>query len=235
MSNIELKVDIVNKDKNIVNSFYGLKHDNRNIVVQSNMNHITGANKPEFDNVQDRLEYLLYRCLNYSSKFVTEDELTGNKYPEDSILLYRLRGSDCYSQYFYSGTVQYTEDSKPLLIYLEIMLWNRYNIIPSEFHNLKNKKIKIRRSNGNIEEAELIESSIRLSKTKDRFVIRIFMDNDLTKHILISEIIELNPGINLQIMIPNVEGYPDWIQNEYNNWKDMICNKKEEDNLLKIE
>ena len=241
MTEPSVRVDIPDKETNLVNSFYGVKHNDKNIIVGSCINSITNGNDGnEFDSVQERLEHVLYRCLNFSSKFVGVDELTGVKYNADDIYSdeypiysYRLRGADGYSQNFFSGSVNYDIKNKYMLFYLEVMLWNQYNIIPSEFHNFNDKTIKIRRSSGNIEEAYIKDSPIRLSRTLDRLVIRVLLENnELTKHVLISDIIELNPDLYLEIVIPNIDELaPEWVKLEYESWKQMISNKKDENNL----
>lgn len=243
MTEPSVRADIPDKEHNLVNSFYGVKHNDKNIIVGSCINSITNGNDGnEFDSVQERLEHVLYRCLNFSSKYVGMDELSGEKYIEDDdgdypIYSYRLRGVDAYSQTFFSGSVSYHLKNTHMLFYLELMLWNQHNIIPSEFHNLNDKTIKIQRSSGNIEKAYINDSSIRLSRTLDKLVIRVLMENnELTKHVLISDIIELNPELYISIVIPNIDELaPDWVKLEYESWKQMINNKKDEINILKIE
>ena len=91
-----------------------------------------------------------------------------------------MRGSNAISEHFCSGSVQYHNKNRHILLWLEIMLWEEYKIIFN--HNLKNKSVKIKRSNGDINIASIRNGCIRWSKSTNQFIIKVyFIDTNLTK------------------------------------------------------
>ena len=215
MSDFSMRIDIPDKDKHIVNSSVAVVHSDSTIIVDSPMS----SAAPEFNSHKERLSNLLYRCIHYTSKYMGIDEITGMVHSEDNLYLYRLRGTNAITDHHCGGNIQYHPSSKDMLLWLEIMLWNRYNIIPS--HNLLNETIKIKRKSGDIEDANIRNSPIRLSSTKNKYIIRVFLGNgDLVKHITLEDVYNLNPELDLFITIPNIDnlGFPDWIIEEYTQW-----------------
>ena len=225
---LHVRVDMPQKDQNLIHSSVGVITDNKKIIVDSPMN----GNVEEYESEQDRLESLLYRCLNFTSKFCGVDELSGEKYPYDSngtdgqIFLYRLNGVKGISDHHCAGSIQYHKKNEHKLFWLEIMLWNRYNIIPN--HSLINTKVKIKRTSGLIEDGEINGTyPIRLSKSKQQYVIKILLENgDKVRHFDIHEILELNPGLELSVIAPSIDNMeiPSWVKYEYDEWISNINN-----------
>lgn len=197
-----LRLDVVNKETNLIESSIGMIKNGKKTIIDCPLN----GKDIITETIQERLESVLYRCLNFTSKFIGVDELTGDKYPENekNIYLYKLRGSNAISEHFCSGSVQYHKKNTHMLLWLEIMLWDDYRIIFE--HNLKNKSVKIKRSNGDINDACIRNGCIRWSKTTNKFIIKVYFieknlkkqQDNLAKIANINSLIEQNES-NLEV------------------------------------
>jgi len=237
---VKIRLDVPDTNQKIIRSCVGIKQGDKQFIVDSPIN---GNAFPEYETDQERLESLLVQIMNYTSKLISVDELTGKAYYEtdekpSQLYMYRLRGTDAINRHHCAGSVNYHEDSKHMLLWLELMMWNQHKIIPSEYHNLKDINVTIERSNGDIEEGYIKDSPIRWSNTSQEFSIAVLLEGDLEKSIIFSKLIELNPELELLVSIPSIEGkdLPEWVIGEYKSWIEKINNYlKWDDNMLKIE
>ena len=89
MDSYFIRVDKPNIDKKIIDSSIGVKHGDKHMIIDCPLS----TNKPpEFESIEDRLEHLLFRIFNYTSKYVAVDELTGEAFHESELYTSYLRG-----------------------------------------------------------------------------------------------------------------------------------------------
>jgi len=223
---VQIRLDVPDSDNNIVMSCIGVKKGDKQMIIDSPMNR---SGVKEYNSIQERLECLLVKIMNYTSKLVGVDELSGKLYRgtseyDNDIHTYRLRGTDGVNRHHCAGNVNYHPDNEHMLFWLELMMWNSYKIIPSDYHNLNNINVKVLRSSGNIDVGYIKDSPIRWSNTYKEFGILVLLDGDLEKTILLSKFRKLNPDIELSIDIPSIGGMdiPDWVICEYTSWIEKI-------------
>ena len=215
------RIDAINDGTNIVHSWKGEKIKSngvdKNVVIKS----FLSGEVPEPTDLKERLEILLVRCFSFTSKLCNYDELTGtHDYGEDMCCTV-LTGSDAISDHHCAGSIQYNKSSVEYLNYLEIMLWNKYNVIVN--HTLKNMEINILRSSGIKQKGYIGDRSIRWSKTQNEFIIKVSIENNtFEKHIDLGKVLELNPEVKIQVKLPIINNLPDWVNEEYLEWKKFI-------------
>ena len=237
---VQIRLDVPDSNKKIVRSCVGVKQGDKQFIVDSPMN---GNAFQEYETDKERLECLLVRIMNYTSKLISVDELTGNVYhgiddDEPELYIYRLRGTDAINRHHCAGSVNYHRSSEHMLYWLELMMWNKHKIIPCDFHSLKDIYVKIERSNGNMENGYIKDSPIRWSNTRKEFSILVLLNGELEKAVTFSSLIKLNPELKLLVTIPSIEGkdLPEWVVGEYKSWIEKITNElKWNENKLKIE
>ena len=214
------RLDIPNKETHLVNSAIAVNNGTKNMIIDSPLN----GRDIETDDIKERLEELLYRCMNYTSKFVNICELTGKQY-KDNLYLYILRGTNAISEHHCAGSIQFHESNEHMLFWLELLFWESYSIIHN--HSLIDKTINIRRSSGTIQDGFVKKKPFRWSNTWDSFIINIgFMDGDdqKFKSFKMIDILELNPDITLDLIVPDIKNYelPDWVKFVYDTWIQFI-------------
>jgi len=226
MSNYLIRVDKPNYEKNIVDSSLGVKHNDKEFIVDCPL---STNQLPEFDSIEDRFIHLLYKSFNYTSKYINVDELTGENYNDNELYMKYLRGRDAMNTHMCAGCIMFHEKNEHMFLWLEILFWDINNIIPAEFHNLKNIDINIERSNGDIEIGKINDSSFRVSKSTNEYVIHVqVLDEnglyDKYKHVTLSKINQLNPDLSFIISLPKIETseLPDWVLSHYTNWKQNL-------------
>ena len=128
-----------------------------------------------------------------------------------------------------AGCIMFHEKNEHMFLWLEILFWDINNIIPAEFHNLKNIDINIERSNGDIEIGKINDSSFRVSKSTNEYVIHVqVLDEngryDKYKHVTLPKINELNTDLSFIISLPKIETkeLPDWVLSHYTSWREKI-------------
>ena len=216
------RIDAIDYNANVVHSWKGEKITSngvdKNIVVKS---FLGGGGYQETTDLKERLEILLVRCFSFTSKLCNYDELTGMHSSGDDMFCSVLTGSDSISDHHCAGSIQYNKSSEVYLKYLEIMFWNKYKVITD--HTLKNREINILRSSGIKEKGHIGNKSIRWSKTHNEFLIKVSIENDtLEKHIVLGKILELNPELEIEVKLPIINDLPDWVNEEYLEWKKFI-------------
>ena len=173
--------------------------------------------------LKDRLEILLFRCFNFTSKRCNYDELSGKYYAGGDLNMAMLRGTEAISQHHCAGNICYHESSEEYLKFLEIMFWDKHKIIFD--HNLKNRDIKILRSSGEIETGFVEDVSMCWGDSYDDFVLKVSLENKtLEKGIVLGKLLDLNPDIELEIRLPTFNDLPDWVEKIFLNWTTFIKN-----------
>ena len=220
---MSMRVDILRKDLNIVDSSIArLKcNDNGKIISSSIIPSPMSGGRIETVDLQERLSDVLYRSMNFTSKLIGVDELTGKKHNEDSIYLYIIKGMSSRNPHHCAGNIMYHPDSEYMLKWLDLMFWEQYGII---YDNSLEGPIKVMRSSGEIDESACInkDEGIRWSSSINDYVIRVSLDNgDKEKHVSLNNIHKYNPDMKLTINIPKRELYndsPKWVLDTYDKW-----------------
>ena len=209
---------IMNFDNNLVKS-WKVENDGEGEtkIIESYLN---GGNPESGDMcTKERLEELLFRCFNFTSKLYGYDELSG----EDNKDLYckKLRGSDSITDHHCAGSIQYNKKNEHLFLYLEIMFWNKYKVVHN--HTFKNKEINIKRSSGSIEKGFIDDYGFRFVDKNNDFMIKVLMENkSLEKYVPLEKIRELNPELEMKLLLDTIEDLPDWINDIYIEWQSFI-------------
>tara|TARA_Y200000002_G_C22549521_1_gene607590 strand:+ start:227 stop:949 length:723 start_codon:yes stop_codon:yes gene_type:complete len=179
----------------------------------------------ETEDLEDRLEQLVYRSFNFSSKFCGIDELTGKSYPEGELRTYKIKNSSTQNSHHCAGDVIYHPNNKYMLKWLDLIFWHNYKILPN--HNLKNIKLKVLRTSGDIEDGQIGEDEalIWMSKRND-YAVRVTLEGGIKeKFVTLSKILNYNPNINITVTLPNREIYsecPLWLLRKYDEWVSEI-------------
>ena len=224
----------INPNSPLVDSSVAIiKHDDNDNVIDSKIisSPLYCGEDINKDQIKSRLEELLYRSLNFSSKLIGVDELTGERHNEDSLKLYIIDGVGSINKHHCAGNIIYHPNNSHMLKWLDLIFWNEYIVF--SHHNLFGK-LNIERSNGKIDtEAFIPEKTstklesrsadcIRWSKQFNDFIIRVKVDNgDQQKHVTLTHIYKHNPNINLTISIYRREYYkgsPEWVFKLYDSW-----------------
>uniref|UniRef100_A0A6C0J195 Uncharacterized protein n=1 Tax=viral metagenome TaxID=1070528 RepID=A0A6C0J195_9ZZZZ len=213
-----LRLDVVNNQNNLVKSWKGeIDKDGKTRIIESYLNNGKPIN--EELSTRERLEELLFRCFNFTSKLCNYDELVGEN--SENLFCKKLRGSESVNDHHCAGSVQYNVKNEYLFLYLEIMFWNKYKVVYN--HTLQNKEIDVRRSSGVVEKAFIGDYGLRWSNRKNEFLVKVlFEDKTLEKHITLLQVKELNPELEIKPIIDDIEDLPDWVNEIYSEWKQFI-------------
>lgn len=228
METKQVRMDLEGKHPHVTDSVISVidYDEGGNIKRQSVIEAPLGRGKDiETTNLKNRLEEVIYRCLNFTSKFFGVDELTGKKYPEEQLRIHKLKGAKTKNSHFCAGDILYHPDNEYLIKWIELMLWGKYDIIPSS--NLCGKDIKVLRTSGDIEDGIIgkDEGLIYLRKINE-YGIKVYVENGLKeKYVPLSKILDYNTELNIAINIPHREIYdecPSWLLDIYDNWINKI-------------
>tara|TARA_B110000261_G_C13004831_1_gene325745 strand:+ start:149 stop:868 length:720 start_codon:yes stop_codon:yes gene_type:complete len=222
MNTKQVRLDLQGIHPNVMDSVLSVidYDENGNIKRKSVIEAPLGRAKDiETEDIQDRFGELLFRCLNFTSKFYGIDELTGEKYDDMELRLYKLRNVKCINNHFCAGDIMYHSSNEYMLKWMDLMFWNKYNIIPK--HNLQN--IKVLRSNGYIEDAIISEDdAFRWSDKHEEYIIRVGLEGGAKeKCVKLSKIREYNSDLVIQIVLPHRDFYkecPEWVLQIYDKW-----------------
>ena len=228
METKQVRMDLEGNHPHVVDSVISVidYDEGGNIKRQSVIESPLGRAKDiETTNLKERLEELLYRCFNFTSKFCGVDEFTGERYPEEDLRLYTIRGAKTYNSHFCAGDILYHPNNKYLKKWIELMFWEKYNVIPSS--NLSGKEIKVLRTSGNIEDGKIGEyEGLIYIKKMDQYGVKVYVEDGLKeKYVPLSKILDYNPELNITINIPHREIYdecPSWLLETYDNWINKI-------------
>jgi len=222
---MEVRLDIASKENNIVDSSLSvIKYDDYGNIIKSSVveSPISRGKDIETEDIKTRLEELVYRCLNFTSKFMGVDELSGTRYDADDLKLHILRYVKCYNTHHCAGNILYHPNNEYMLKWVDLLFWKEYDIIPKV--SLANKNINVLRSSGNIDvDGKIGENeSILWSKTNKTYVIRVGLQNgELEKFVTLENIYKYNPELELEIKLPDIDFYnnsPQWVIDTYNEW-----------------
>lgn len=221
---MEVRIDFPSKNENVIDSAVSIiNYDNNNNIISSKViNTPLGGKDIETEDVKSRLEEVLYRSLHFTSKFCGIDELTGEKFKDEEIRMYILKYINIYSSHHCAGNIMYHPKNEYMLKWLDLMFLNQYGIIPK--CNLVNKKIKMIRSSGLIDEdCNIGEDDGLLWREKHNdYIIRIGLDNGINeKYVTLGKIFEYNPELDLEITLPEKSFYmdcPEWVNEVYDEW-----------------
>ena len=111
MSNYLIRVDKPNYEKNIVDSSLGVKHNDKEFIVDCPL---STNQLPEFDSIEDRFIHLLYKSFNYTSKYINVDELTGENYNDNELYMKYLRGRDAMNTHMCAGCIMFHEKNEDM-------------------------------------------------------------------------------------------------------------------------
>jgi hypothetical protein len=225
---MEVRLDIASKENNIVDSSLSIiKYDDYGNIIKSSVVEapISRGKDIETEDIKTRLEELVYRCLNFTSKFMDVDELTGKNYETNDLKLHVLRYVKCYNKHHCAGNILYHPNNEYMLKWADLLFWKEYDIIPKV--SLDDKKINVMRSSGNIDtDGKIAENeSILWSKNNKTYVIRVGLQNgELEKFVTLENIYKYNPELELEIKLPDIDFYnnsPQWVIDTYNEW--LLC------------
>lgn len=171
--------------------------------------------------LEDRLEQLVYRSFNFTSKFCGVDELTGKHYPEEQLRIYKIKCSSTQNNHHCAGDILYHPDNKYMLKWLDLIFWHKYKILPNS--NLNNIKLKILRTSGDIEDGQIGENEALIWMNKrNEYAIRVTLEGGLKeKFVTLSKILHYNPDIKPIVTLPNRDVYsecPLWLLKKYDEW-----------------
>ena len=221
---MEVRLDIASKENNIVESSLSvIKYDDYGNIIKSSVVEapISRGKDIETGDIKTRLEELMYRCLNFTSKFMGVDELSGENYDTEDLKLHVLRYVKCYNNHHCAGNIIYHPNNEYMLKWADLLFWKEYDIIPKV--SLANKNVNVLRSSGNIDIGKIGENeSILWSKTNKTYIIRVGLQNgELEKFITLENIYKYNPELELEIKLPDIDFYnnsPQWVIDTYNEW-----------------
>jgi hypothetical protein len=224
---MKVRLDIASKENNIVESSISvIKYDDYGNIIKSSVVEAPRSRGKDIEtrDIKTRLEELLYRCLNFTSKFMGVDELTGKNYDTEDLKLHVLRYVKCYNNHHCAGNIIYHPNNEYMLKWADLLFWKEYDIIPKV--SLANKNVNILRSSGNIDVGKIGENeSILWSKTNKTYVIRVGLQNgELEKFVTLENIYKYNPELELEIKLPDIDFYnnsPQWVIDTYNEW--LLC------------
>ena len=228
METKQVRMDLEGDHPHVIDSVISLidYDEGGNIKRQSVIEAPLGRAKDiETNNLKERLEDLLYRCFNFSSKFCGVDEFTGKSYPDEQLRVFKIKGAKTYNSHFCAGDILYHPDNAYLKKWIELMFWEKYKVIPSS--NLCGKEIKIMRTSGNIENGQIGEDEglIYLKKVYE-YGVKVYVENGFReKYVPVSKIRDLNPELEIIINIPHREIYDacaSWLLDIYDNWINKI-------------
>jgi hypothetical protein len=241
MENKQFRLDMSNMNKTTIDSYISnIKYDlNGNIkkksVVQSPLSKGIDIQN---ENLEERLFDVVFRSLNFTSKFGGVCELTGKKYEDKNLRIHTLEYVKAYNSYFLAGNIMYHPDNKHMLKWTDLIFWSEYNIIPK--NNLEGIKLNVLRSSGEIDHECHIEKEDGFiwSKKYNEFMIRVKLDNHKNeKYVLLSKIHKYNPNLILKITLPHIDYYkdsPEWLYEIYNSWIEFVKNVKFGEGQLEI-
>jgi hypothetical protein len=222
---MEVRLDIASKENNVVESAISvIKYDDYGNIIKSSVveSPLSRGKDIETEDIKTRLEELIYRCLNFTSKFMGVDELTGKSYDANDLKLHILRYVSCYNMHHCAGNIIYHPQNEYMLKWIDLLFWKEYDIIPKV--SLAGKKVNVMRSSGNIETNCKIDEteSILWSKLNKTYIIRVSLENgERVKFVTLENIYKYNPDLELEIILPDIDFYnnsPQWVIDTYNEW-----------------
>ena len=113
-------------------------------------------NSYDFENITQKLEYILYGLGLFSSKRINEDEFTKQIY-YDNMICSRIIGANIANFYYPYDIINYHEKNEYLMFCFNLLFQSHHKIIPFEFLDIPNI-INIKRSSGSIQEAKIKEN-----------------------------------------------------------------------------
>jgi hypothetical protein len=231
MENKQVRIDLSNSNKHTVDSYISnIKYDNngnieKKSVVQAPLSNIIDIQN---ENLEERLFDIVFRSLNFTSKFCGICELTGKKYNDENLRMHTLKYVKAYNSYFLAGNIMFHPDNEYMLKWTDLIFWSEYNIIPK--NNLEGIKLNVSRSSGEIDTECFIEKEEGFiwSKKHNEFILRVKLDGGKNeKYVLLSKIHRYNPNLTLKVTLPHIDYYkdsPEWIYEIYNSWIEFVKN-----------
>jgi len=218
-----LRVDIPRTDGNIVDSSIAkITYNTEGDIVKSSVitSPMVGVDITK-ENIKERLEDVLWRSMNFTSKLIGVDELTGMRHNENDMKLHIIKGIACRNTHHCAGNIVYHPESSYMLKWLDLLFWEEYGVI---FNNSLEGQVSVPRSSGKIDKTGKINKSecIRWSSTCNDWVIRVSLDNgEKEKHVSLTDIHKYNPDMELNITLPSRKIYedsPKWVLEIYDSW-----------------
>ena len=219
------RFDLLSKNEYVIDSALSIiKYDDTGNIINSSVVNAPLSFSGDINNedIKIRLYELLYRCLNFTSKFCGVDELTGEHFDDDKLNLYVLSYVHIYNKHHCAGNIMYHPKNEYILKWMDIMFLKEYDIIP--LTNLSGKKINILRSSGDIDSDGYINKKDGLiwNKKNNDYMIRVSLENGMKeKCVILSKILKYNPELELEIFLLEksyFKGSPDWVLETYDDW-----------------
>ena len=166
----------------------------------------------------------LYRSIFFTSKYLGLDELTNEKYDENELRVYKIKGIQCVNEHNCCGDICYNPKNSEMLKWVDLMFWNEYGVLYK--HNLLGN-INVMRSNNVLDMGVIDENEcIRFSKSQQKFVIRVKLENRTKeKNVDLDNLQKYNPNLELKIKIPDKKIYEDapyWLMEIYNIYIELL-------------
>lgn len=176
----------------------------------------------------------VFQSINFTSKRLNVCELTNNTYPEDTLMVEKLRGVEQISDHHCYGCIQYHPDNYILFKEANMYFECYMNLIQK--HSWTGLEIKIQRSNGDIMTTNIHDNSCIIYFKEQVWFFIEFKKNDqiYNKCIPLSDylsesrgitdkgIITLNPHFKEKELILYIDKHPGWLNTQRNKWKDIF-------------
>ena len=235
------RLDFLSKNQHVVDSAVSVvKHDEFGNIINSSLIGAPLGNFKDINNsdIKVRLYELLYRCLNFTSKYCGVDELTGEHFDDDKLRLYVLSYVHIYNTHHCAGNIMYHPKNNHMLKWMDIMFWEEEDIIP--VCNLSGKKLNILRTSGEIDSDGYIKEDEGLiwNKKHNDYMIKVSLEKGLKeKYVILSKILKYNPELELEIFLLEKSYFsecPEWVLEVYDNWVNGINKLKFGSKEIKI-
>ena len=173
--------------------------------------------------IEDKIQYAVFKSINFTSKFVNQCELSGEKYNNSKLVIERLNCAEQINNHHCYGCIQYHPDNENLMNIANMYFECAMDILCN--HSWKGLNIKIERSNGDIMDTNIHENScIRYLRNQIMFYIEFHENNELLhKWIPLTDyyserrnktdrgILSLNPDFYQKEIILYINNHPKWM------------------------
>lgn len=181
---------------------------------------------------KENIMQTVIRCINFTSKYVNNCELTDTKYSQDNsnIKIVQLYCADQISNHHCYGVIQYHIDNEKLLNDANMYFEYIQNIIQNQ--SWAGENIKIERSDGNIFDTCIYEKSCLRLYDNSLMIFVKFMENDIYKYkwiplldytcsktdMITKGILSLNPHLKEKPLILTIDKHPSWMDEYRDKW-----------------
>ena len=195
--------------------------------------------------LKEQLISTIYKCTSISYSIVGLCDLSGNIYKDEKkkeMKSFRLRSASKINFHYLYGLLNYHPDYEYRIPYANTIFENMKGII--SFHNLQNQKIKIMRSNFDINEVNIEKDTPLKINGENELTINVMLKKNLFKKCWFSDkningsnisgILSLNKDIftsDFLLKIGFQKFEEEWINSIQNEWKNKIINCLKKENI----